>query len=78
MDISILKKLFYKFDLNQPRDSHRIELVFSSNTHSVSISDFELLKVLGKGSYGKVLLTRHLKTKKLYAMKIIKKELIIN
>lgn len=37
------------------------------------MKNFELLRVLGKGSYGKVLLCRHLESKQLYAMKIIKK-----
>jgi len=34
------------------------------------------LKVLGTGTYGKVMLVRHKKTQKLYAMKVLKKELI--
>ena len=39
--------------------------------------DFEFLKVIGKGSFGQVYLTRHIKEDKLYAMKILKKESII-
>ena len=35
---------------------------------------FELLKVLGKGSYGSVLQVRHKETNKIYAMKVIKKK----
>lgn len=43
------------------------------------IQDFEQLKVLGKGSYGKVLLVRHKKTGKLYAQKQFKKaSLVVN
>jgi len=35
------------------------------------------MKVIGRGSYGKVYLVTHLPTDKIYAMKSIKKELII-
>lgn len=40
------------------------------------ITDFSLVKVLGRGAFGKVMLTRKDNTK--IAMKILKKELIIN
>ena len=43
------------------------------------LSDFEPIKVLGKGSYGKVLLVRQLSTGRLFAQKQLKKaSLIIN
>ena len=34
------------------------------------------MKVLGTGTYGKVMLVRHKKTEKLYAMKVLKKAMI--
>ncbi len=37
------------------------------------IEDFELMRVLGKGSFGKVFLVRLLETKQVYAMKVLKK-----
>tara|TARA_B110000208_G_scaffold114099_1_gene140352 strand:+ start:157 stop:1290 length:1134 start_codon:yes stop_codon:yes gene_type:complete len=40
----------------------------------LAVTDFELLKVLGKGSFGKVFLVRHLQTDAVYAMKVLKKE----
>ncbi|CAI2363261.1 unnamed protein product [Moneuplotes crassus] len=40
----------------------------------VSIDDFEMLKVIGRGSFGKVLLVRHKETMRLYAMKSLRKE----
>lgn len=44
---------------------------------SVSIDDFELQKVLGKGTFGKVMLARHKETKMLYAIKVLKKDVIL-
>ena len=41
-----------------------------------SVKDFSLLKVLGTGTYGKVMLVRHRQTEKLYAMKVLKKAVI--
>ena len=43
----------------------------------ISIHDFSLLKVLGIGSYGKVMLVRKNETGELLAMKILKKEHLI-
>ena len=39
-----------------------------------SIDDYELLKVLGKGSYAKVVLVRRRVDKQILAMKILKKK----
>eukprot|EP00947_MAST-08B_sp_MAST-8B-sp1_P004623 g4623.t1 len=43
----------------------------------VKISDFEAVSVLGKGSFGKVLLVRKRDTNRLYAMKVLKKQYVI-
>ncbi len=55
----------------------------SSNSSIISLEDFELLKVIGRGSYAKVFLAeyrpRHLlrgQTGRLYAMKVIKKSIV--
>lgn len=41
------------------------------------MEDFEMLKVLGKGTFGKVVLCRDKITKEVFAMKILKKDVIV-
>ena len=48
-----------------------------SPSTSISMDDFQPLKLLGKGSFGKVILVNYLTNNKVYAMKILKKEEII-
>lgn len=40
------------------------------------MDQFELLRVIGRGSYAKVLMVEQKRTKRVYAMKVIKKELV--
>jgi len=47
------------------------------NTEKVRLDDFELLKVLGRGSFGKVMQVKKKSNGKVYAMKILKKRAII-
>jgi len=44
----------------------------------VTAEDFQLLKVIGKGSFGKVMQVKKKDTGKIYAMKVLQKEAIIN
>jgi serine/threonine protein kinase len=56
----------------------RIQSVYHvAKKHSVSSADFELLKVIGKGSFGKVLQIRKKDTGRIYAMKVLVKKDII-
>jgi len=48
-----------------------------SGEKKVNIEDFEKLKVVGKGSFGKVLLVRKMDDKKIFAMKILDKATIV-
>ena len=38
--------------------------------------DFNFIRVIGAGSYGKVYLVQHKENRKFFAMKVIKKELV--
>lgn len=42
----------------------------------ISLKDFQVLKIIGRGTYGKVSLVRHLKDGKIYAMKSMSKRLL--
>ena len=43
----------------------------------VKKSDFQIMKVIGRGSYGKVYMVNYIATNEVFAMKSIKKELIL-
>ena len=44
----------------------------------VSLGDFQIMKVIGRGTYGKVCLVQYKKTGELYAMKSLKKHIILD
>lgn len=52
---------------------------YKPSTHKhLSIDDFDLLKVIGKGSFGKVMQVRKRDTNKIYALKAIRKSYIVS
>ena len=58
-------------------DSGDKEKLSDYTSKKLTINDFTTLKVIGKGSYGKVLLVEKKDDKKIYAMKILKKKAMI-
>lgn len=45
-------------------------------SQGLGLQDFDLIRVIGRGSYAKVLLVRLKKSDQVYAMKVVKKELV--
>lgn len=59
--------------------SHLVPAHSSSPSPSTSLSkdDFQLLRVIGRGSFGKVLLVRGKRDKQVYALKILSKSHVV-
>lgn len=55
-----------------------VDFKFLKEKGSLSINDFDLLKVIGKGSFGKVMQVRKKDTGKIYALKTIRKSHIVS
>ena len=55
------------------------DTIFSAHKHikEVKNEDFKIIKIIGRGSYGKVCLVEYLPTHEIYAMKSLKKDLLI-
>jgi serum/glucocorticoid-regulated kinase 2 len=75
---AFLQQLLTKDKEEEEKDSQ--DKKFTQLIHSeekVTLRDFQLKKVLGRGSFGKVMLVRKKDTGNYYAMKILKKESVI-
>lgn len=66
-------------DYYTPRVNNDNSLLFNKrkDIQNVQIEDFKILKVLGRGSFGKVTLVEYLKTGEVFAMKSLKKDTLI-
>uniref|UniRef100_A0A915E159 Protein kinase C n=1 Tax=Ditylenchus dipsaci TaxID=166011 RepID=A0A915E159_9BILA len=58
-----------------PQNGRNGSAVRENGRWSMGLEDFELLTVIGRGSYAKVVQAEHKQTKQIYAIKIIKKAL---
>jgi hypothetical protein len=47
------------------------------SSREISIEDFKIIKVIGRGSFGKVYLVRKRDDDKVYAMKTLKKDIVL-
>ncbi|KIY49586.1 putative serine/threonine protein kinase [Fistulina hepatica ATCC 64428] len=57
----------------------RVQVTFekAKNKHSVSPKDFEFMKMIGRGTFGRVFQVRKKDTRRIYAMKILSKKEIV-
>lgn len=55
----------------------RLQLHYSQSTTPIGLQDFVTLKLVGKGAFGKVLLVKKQDTQRLYAMKVLNKEMLV-
>ncbi|PAA82223.1 hypothetical protein BOX15_Mlig009922g1 [Macrostomum lignano] len=67
--------------VNDSTNEYKVEPVAPPSRQSQQksrdpLADFALLRVIGRGSYAKVLQVEHKQTRRIYAMKVIKKELV--
>ncbi|ETW47985.1 AGC/AKT protein kinase [Plasmodium falciparum MaliPS096_E11] len=71
----------YKYDEKEEIGKKRLRNSMSlsyERKKRIRPESFNYLKVIGEGSYGKVMLVKHVQNKKLYAMKILRKENILS
>jgi len=65
-----------KLPVEYGKETAMVEGSGSTDSSQLNLDHFQLLRVIGRGSYAKVLQVEHKKTKRIYAMKVIKKELV--
>merc|ERR1719510_1698357 len=64
-------------DGDEEKDGGKVFNMLKDEKTKVSPDDFEFLKVIGRGAFGKVMQVRYKKNKEIYAMKILRKKQIV-
>ena len=67
-------------NVDSKEDKKRKNTIFSKHKtiKTVELNDFQIMKVLGRGSFGKVCLVQYKPTKEYYAMKSLKKDVLLD
>ena len=63
--------------MNDIRNTVLVNKVNDDSGNEPTLQDFKMIIVLGKGTFGKVFLVEFQKNKKLYAIKVIRKDILI-
>jgi len=66
-----------KEDEAAPHHKEQKNVTLQQKKRSKKLSDFLLIKVIGRGSFGKVLLAREKETREIYAIKVLQKRQIV-
>lgn len=80
---SFIDQWFRLASLNNKADAVsgevRVQLAFerTSGNHRIGPSDFEVLRLVGKGTFGQVYQVRKRDTRRIYAMKILSKKIVV-
>ena len=66
--------------IDPKEEKRRKNTIFSKHKtiQTVELDDFQIMKVLGRGSFGKVCLVQYKPTKEYYAMKSLKKDVLLD
>ena len=64
-------------EVRQSMAGEAAALFARSEEAPASLQDFKIKKMIGKGTFGKVFLVQHVANHKLYAMKVIRKDVIL-
>lgn len=75
---SVKGELWYHKNDNNSDEKMTTENDQQPNKKTVSLENFEIMKVIGKGSFGKVFLVRDKAAGSLHALKVLKKDYIIS
>ena len=69
-----------ELEIDKNEKKRKVGTIFSTHKtiKNVGVDDFKLIKVIGRGSYGKVCLVQFKQTNDLYAMKSLKKDVLLD
>lgn len=76
IDISLIQRFYEAQGLTERKKPVK-EAGTGSKIVQMSVNDFELLRVVGKGTFGKVMQVRKKDTGEIYAMKVLNKETVV-
>jgi len=69
-----------ELETEKKEKTKKVGTIFSTHktVKNVTVDDFKIIKVIGRGSYGKVCLVEFKQTKELFAMKSLKKNVLLD